>query len=553
MMMKYFTARAKGNNDPVHAGTGTQATNEYNTKNPNPSSTVPAGNTARDPVGQGGMGSVQQGSNPVSSARSPAGKLDDDVASTLQQFRPATRDTLDTNKPLPTQPSPGGSRELDTSMTSGSAPHSSGLANKADPRVGSDPYGSTGLESRETTAGGNSLPGRTTSGYAGTGATVGPAHQGDLSRSAAGNTAGTTTGGSSLTGYSEKTWSHEHNAHGHEYAGDPCADQPPAPGAPHFASGPHSLDTANRLDPHVSGGGFSGAPLSTAGIFTSSTGQDQLRRDAPLGSGATGTQSYEPSHDIPSSTTDGSMPLTGHHHPGRVAESGAGTGGPGARAGVTSRDVPSSSTTEHERTTAGPHSSDMMNQLDPRVDSDLSKQQGSSGATGTTGLGSRSMTDPSTSREHHPDRDAAATGAGGAASYEGAKHRDRDLLEGTADSGYANPYPPSSIGAGLATESSTTGASAHTDPRSTDYSTGLGSGPGSSATRNTNSTDPNTTEKDHHYARDAGIIGAGAGAGAAGSHSLEHLAQTTEETVVRVALALLVFTNPATIQAQLLG
>lgn len=351
--------------------------------------------------------------------------------------------------------------------------------------------------------------------YAGTGATVGPAHQGDLSRSAAGNTAGTTTGGSSRTGYSEKTWSHEHNAHGHEYAGDPCADEPPAPGAPHFAPGPHSLDTANRLDPHVSGGGFSGAPLSTAGIFASSTGHDQLRRDAPLGSGATGTQSYEPSHDIPSSTTDGSMSLTGNHHPGRVAESGAGIGGPGARAGVTSRDVPSSSTTEHERTTAGPHSSDMMNQLDPRVDSDLSKQQGYSGATGTTGLGSRSTTDPSTSREHHPGRDAAATGAGGAAFYEGAKHRDRDLLEGTTDSGYANPYPPSSIGAGLAKESSTTGASAHTDPGSTDYSTGLGSGPGSSATRNTTSTDPNTTEKDHHYGRDAGILGAGAGAGAA--------------------------------------
>ncbi|KAL9014203.1 MAG: hypothetical protein Q9173_001134, partial [Seirophora scorigena] len=346
----------------------------------------------------------------------------------------------------------------------------------------------------------------------GTSATVGPGHQGNLSRSAAGNTAGTTTGGSSLTGYSEKTWSHEHIAHGHEYVGDPCADEPSAPGAPHFAPGPHSLDTANRLDPHVSGGGFSGAPLSTAGISTSSTGHDQLRRDAPLGSGATGTQSYEPSHDIPSSTTDGSLPQTGHHHPGRVAESGAGIGGPGARAGGAGRDVPSNSTTEHERTTAGLHSSDMMNKLDPRVDSDLSKQQGSAGATGTTSQGSRSTTDPSTSREHHPGRDAASTEAGGAAFYEGAKHRDRDLLEGTTNSGYANPYPPSSTGAGLATDPSTTGTSAYTDPRSTGYSTGPGSGPGSSATRNTTSTDPNTTGKDHHYARDAGIIGAGAGA-----------------------------------------
>lgn len=54
--------------------------------------------------------------------------------------------------------------------------------------------------------------------------------------------------------------------------------------------------------------------------------------------------------------------------------------------------------------TAGPHKSDMLNKLDPRVDSDLSKQRGFHGT------------------DHHYGRDAALTGAGGAGLYEAEKH-----------------------------------------------------------------------------------------------------------------------------------
>ena len=51
---------------------------------------------------------------------------------------------------------------------------------------------------------------------------------------------------------------HEHQGHGHAYEGDPC---PPGEGttgeAPHFTSGPHATDTANRLDPNLQTGATS--------------------------------------------------------------------------------------------------------------------------------------------------------------------------------------------------------------------------------------------------------------------------------------------------------
>ena len=60
---------------------------------------------------------------------------------------------------------------------------------------------------------------------------------------------GTTTN----TGYGPESWEHEHQQHGHQYGGDPCeSGEISGRGGPHFVSGPHLTDTANRLDPHVS-------------------------------------------------------------------------------------------------------------------------------------------------------------------------------------------------------------------------------------------------------------------------------------------------------------
>ncbi|KAL8930097.1 MAG: hypothetical protein Q9172_000182 [Xanthocarpia lactea] len=566
--------------DPVHTGTGSQATSSYNANDPLSSSTGPTTSSAREPVGQGGTGSIQQGSNPLASSRTP-GTFDDDAGSATsiksghpgndQESKitgiPETHGPLDTNKALPREPATGYSGGHDSSTTSGVGPHSSGLANKADPRVDSDLDGSRGLGGNDVsgmTGGltGSTLPDRTagntgsttgtgrsfplggassgttasgphssdlsnkadpridsdrdgsrgvgaTSGFgSGTGAIPGSAHQGDLSRSGLGGSSGAETGlvtgaatGVPLPrGYGEESWAHDHGKHGHEYAGDPCENQPPVPGAVHFSSGPHSLDTANRLDPHVGGGATSGLEHAT----TDSTSHAGERH---TGSGAVAT-------GVGSSTTS-------------------------AGAYQSSRDTPSTSTTQQPNTTAGPHKSDFLNKADPRVDSDLSKQQGTTTASGLGGSGAISNTESITGREHHKGRDAASAGAGvgagGTSAYGAEPSSTHNVPEGTSGSGYTNPYPPTSsstvpvsslpsstVGSGLA--SSTTAPKSTTGPSST---TGLT--PTLAEPRGI--TDPSATSDNHHRGRDAGLAGAGAGLGAGAAYQAnKHLGSSHGDT-----------------------
>ncbi|KAL8906442.1 MAG: hypothetical protein Q9207_002031 [Kuettlingeria erythrocarpa] len=164
--------------DPVHAGTGSQATslhtaNEQTTKDQISSSSGPSGNTARDPIGQGGMGSIQQGSNPVSSSRTPGTFDGEDVGSTssIKSGVPGsnqksnvigpseTQDTLDTNKALPREPAPGASQGYGSSTYTEVGPHASEMANKADPRVDSDLHGSRGLGGQGMTGPSSGLTG----------------------------------------------------------------------------------------------------------------------------------------------------------------------------------------------------------------------------------------------------------------------------------------------------------------------------------------------------------------------------------------------------------
>ncbi|KAL8761281.1 MAG: hypothetical protein Q9184_002576 [Pyrenodesmia sp. 2 TL-2023] len=579
--------------DPVKAGTGSQATSAYNNndqiaKDNLNSSSGPAGISTREPVGQGGTGSIQQGSNPSSrmSGTYDAGdvgstsSIKSGLAGSNQEPKvigvSETHDPLDTNKALPREPAGGGAQRYGSSTTAGAGPHSSAMANRADPQVDSDLDASRGLggQGMTGTSGGvtgSSFPERTTdnsttdsgrsfplggaaaagtttsgphdsiptnradpradsdcnvstglgatSGYGtGIGATVGSGHEGDLNRlGSETTTTGTSATGSNIMGYSEKTWTHDHNKLGHDYVGDPCAEQPPAPGAPHFTPGPHSLDTTNRLDPHVSGGIV----------------------------------------DVPISTSDTSTHSTRHHHPGRDTALAIGAGSAGAGTYQSSRDAPNTLTSQSEKTTAGPHESDMMNTMDPRVDSDLSKQQGTSSTSGKTGLGSSSTRDPSTSREHRTGRDTTlAASAGGTAMFEGKHRHGRDIPEGSSSSGYgthdqgiphgtsspgyANPYPPGSTGgaagSGPGTDTgyeSTIGTTSapHSsnlaniaDPRvdsDRDGRRGLEPGTGHTSTTGgypstiagtSTSTDPASTSQGHHFGRDAGIAGAGAGA-----------------------------------------
>ena len=129
------------------------------------------------------------------------------------------------------------------------APHSSNLGNKADPRVDSDGSRTTG----NTGYGSNPADYRSD-----TGATPSSDNSGSLGHGTGAGAGPLGSGNSRTTDYGPESWQHEHQRHGHRYEGDPCeTGAVDAQGGPHFISGPHATDTANRLDPHV-GSGFGG-------------------------------------------------------------------------------------------------------------------------------------------------------------------------------------------------------------------------------------------------------------------------------------------------------
>ena len=373
----------------------------------------------------------------------------------------------------------GTSRGLGSNTTAG--PHSSNLENKLDPRIDSDLDGRSGLGNTNT-----GTTGATSTGYgSGTGPTAAPGNSGHLGRDT-GLGAGTgAVAGGAASGYGTESWEHKHGGHSHTYEGDPCGPESAAPGAPHFTSGPHATDTANRLDPHVSSG--IGAPSSTTGTSSGSglgssgtgtgLGSSTARTGTGLGSSTTGT-----------STDPYGTSATGTgHHAGRDAALGAGAGAAGLGAYEAGRDHTQSSSTGPAPTTAGPHKSDMLNKLDPRVDSDLSKQQpGTTGAR--SGLGS-STTGTSSVPEgsyagtgHHAGRDTAVAGGAGAAglgAYEAEKHHHQH------------------------------------EPTTTSSTSGLGSATTEGAPHHSHHQKHHDRQQhagEHHHARDAGLAGAGTAA-----------------------------------------
>ena len=136
--------------------------------------------------------------------------------------------------------------------------------------------------------------------------------------------------------------------------------------------------------------------------------------------------------------------------------------------------------------TAGPHKSDILNRLDPRVDSALSEQQGPG------------------DNDHHYGHDVALTGAGGAGSNDTEKYRSGNK---------------SSL-ADLATASSAGGQSSYgTDLDHHVDATGSGTAKDYLATPATKSGRTNVTKSAHDPTRDVGLVGAGGiGAYEAGKH-----------------------------------
>lgn len=337
-------------------------------------------------------------------------------------------------------------------------PHSSNLANKADPRVDSDLSGSR-YEPSSTSGPGLS------SGHTGAyGTTTGP-HSSNLANKADprvdSDRDGSTLGG--RTGYGTGT--------GH-VGGD----------GPHLTRGPHVTDTANRLDPHVDPStgkltkathaeleplpGLVGGETSTLGAGGIATGSGH---HAGLTDSTTGHH-----HTDPSGTT------SGHHH---------------------------ANPTESTSHTTGPvHKSALLNKVDPRVKTESPAQHD------TAGLQYRSdATVPvPTNPADHTGRDLAfaGAGAGGFAGLEAATGRDPHGTNVSPSSTYTGTGSRDISGPAGVGGVPTYEAQKHRDRNDPSGTTHSSTHPESGYV------DPDNKTSHHHTGRDAALGGAAAVTGA---------------------------------------
>jgi hypothetical protein len=296
----------------------------------------------------------------------------------------------------------------------------------------------------------------------------------------------------------------DHSGHSHEFNGDPCEVEPAEKTLPHIP-GPHATLAANMLDPHV------------PGEFPTEDGID------PHSHYATGFgQTAEPSE--PSS----------EHHLGRDAAlvGGAGAAGLGAHEALKSHSSPTQQSAPSTSTGAGVGYPAPLGSHEALADRTLPTQQPtyspSSQASPALGSGHQTQTpqqvtgNPLTGsrepeKEHHYGRDAALLGGAGAAGY-GADQYLKDRNTTTV---------PSSTGAdGIVTEPTTGlpmnvgkyGAATGGTDANPEIASHYNDPPvGSDSARTQQPLDQN---KDHHYGRDAALVG---GAGAAGYGADQYL------------------------------
>jgi len=222
-----------------------------------------------------------------------------------------------------------------TTTTGGEGPHSSSIANRLDPRVDSTTgtsntgmgYGSnTGTTGTSNTGMGYG----SNTGMTGTTAGMGTAGAGPHSSSLANKLdprVDSTTGASNAgTGYGANTGT-TGGAYGSGMTGNTAGGY----GGGQTA-GPHSSNLLNKIDPRVD---------STTGATNVNTGYG-------TNTGATGT--------------------TGAGY-GNTGTTGAGYGNTGTTGGGMTGNTTSGYGTGASRETVGPHRSDLLNKLDPRVDS----------------------------------------------------------------------------------------------------------------------------------------------------------------------------------------
>ncbi|CAG8980889.1 hypothetical protein HYALB_00013419 [Hymenoscyphus albidus] len=234
--------------------------------------------------------------------------------------------------------------------------HNSRAANAADPRIDSDLDGSRNLGAAHNTihTTGGGLPGTS---HTGGGLTGHNTTGGGLT----GTSHNTTTGGSGLTGHSNA----KPNTTGLTGAGH----------STNTTAGPHKSDLLNKADPRID------SDLSKTGGHAHTIGAQDKHNNA---GGTFGTHNTPSTHTgtTHNTHTTGSG-LTGTTH--NTHTTGGLTGSTG------------------HSTNAGPHSSNLANKADPKVDSDLDGRATHGGVAGTVASHVKPGPAPNTAGPHKSD------------------------------------------------------------------------------------------------------------------------------------------------------
>ncbi|KAJ4359975.1 uncharacterized protein N0V89_000534 [Didymosphaeria variabile] len=169
----------------------------------------------------------------------------------------------------------------------------------------------------------------------------------------------------------EHGWTHDHAGHGHKYEGDPCDSTPASPqdgkNSLLFTSGPHSTDTANRIDPklHIPGGFPSPTPLeeSNAPSYIQSKPTTET---TPSAFAAEPGLRHTGSLDEPQARS--AEQPTSEHHYGRDAAIAGGLGAAGAGAYAAGKHHQTGSSDVGDKSLYNEPNPYTHTKVDPRVD-----------------------------------------------------------------------------------------------------------------------------------------------------------------------------------------
>lgn len=271
----------------------------------------------------------------------------------------------------------------------------------------------------------------------------------------------------------------DHSGHSHQFSGDPC-ETAPGERPLSLVPGPHATVAANMLDPHV------------PGEFPRDDGLDP-HHDQSVGGIGHSSQPSEPASS---------------HHLGRDATlvGGAGAAGLGAHEALKDHSSPAQQQSSLPSTTSGVGYPAALGSHEALADRTLPPQQPAYSSPSQSSLASGSAyptsTQPETSsKDSHLGRNAALAGGAGAAGL-GAYAATRDHNE---------PNDPQ-LSQGSSTLNPSTSQSGVSRPIVQSQSPQHVAGNPLTGARE--------PQKEHHYGRDAGIVG---GTGAAGYGAHEYL------------------------------